>query len=212
MNSPRSRTVVLVHGLWFGAWSMRLLERRLRRAGFATCRFRYRSIRHGLDVHAAALRHFLASRGLTAPDFVAHSLGGLVTLRMLDDRPELPPGRIVLLGSPLQGSRVAGKSARIPGFARLLGQVRTALEAGFSRIPRDWQTGMIAGSRSVGLGLLVGGTAGAGDGTVAVRETRAEGLRDHLVLPVTHTGMLLSRMVARQVAGFLRSGSFSRGA
>jgi hypothetical protein len=89
--------------------------------------------------------------------------------------------------------------------------VRPALVEGFSRLPRGWQTGMIAGSRSFGLGLLVGGTAGAGDGTVAVRETRAEGLRNHLVLPVTHTGMLFSRAVARQVSGFLRSGSFSGG-
>jgi pimeloyl-ACP methyl ester carboxylesterase len=211
VNPSQARTVVLVHGLWFGAWSLRLLQRRLRKAGFATCRFRYPSTRHGQDQHAAALGDFLSSRGLAAPDFVAHSLGGLVTLRMLADRPELPAGRIVLLGSPLKGSVVARKSTRIRGFARLLGKVRPALVEGFSRLPRGWQTGMIAGSRSFGLGLLVGGTAGAGDGTVAVRETRAEGLRNHLVLPVTHTGMLFSRAVARQVSGFLRSGSFSGG-
>ena len=97
----------------------------------------------------------------------------------------------------------------VPGFARMLGGVRPALEAGFTRLPPGWEVGMIAGSRGMGLGLLVGGTSGAGDGTVAVSETRADGLQDHLVLPVTHTGLLFSRSVARQVTSFLRSGSFS---
>jgi hypothetical protein len=68
---------------------------------------------------------------------------------------------------------------------------------------------MIAGSRSFGLGLLLGGLGEPGDGTVAIAETRAEGLRQHLVLPVTHTGMLFSKDVAREVACFLQVGSFS---
>jgi hypothetical protein len=67
---------------------------------------------------------------------------------------------------------------------------------------------MIAGSRGVGLGLLLGGPGGPGDGTVAVAETRAEGLADHLVLPVTHTGMLFSRAVVRQAGEFLQAGRF----
>ena len=116
----------------------------------------------------------------------------------------------MLLGSPLSGSAAARKAVRVPGFARMLGGVRPALEAGFTRLPPGWEIGMIAGSRGIGLGLLVGGTGGTGDGTVAVSETQADGLQDHLVLSVTHTGLLFSRAVARQVASFLRSGSFSR--
>jgi pimeloyl-ACP methyl ester carboxylesterase len=202
--------VVLVHGLWFGAWSMRLLGRRLRRAGFATRSFRYRSIRGALDDHARALSAYTAAGEQNGVQFVVHSLGGLVTLRMLASHPERPGARVVLLGTPLKGSAVARRAARIPGFARMLGGVRPALEAGFTRLPSGCEVGMVAGSRGVGLGLLVGGTGGAGDGTVAVSETQADGLRDHLVLPVTHTGLLFSRAVARQVTSFLRSGSFSR--
>jgi pimeloyl-ACP methyl ester carboxylesterase len=210
MSPPHAGSVVLVHGLWFGAWSMRLLGRRLRRAGFMVHSFRYRSIRGSLDDHAAALFEYAATAGGEALHFVVHSLGGLVTLRMLADHPELPSGRVVLLGSPLKGARVARKAARIPGSGRLLGGVRPALEGGFTRLPLGWEVGMIAGTRGLGLGLLVGGTGDAGDGTVAVSETRADGLRDHLELRVTHTGMLFSRKVARQVASFLRSGSFDR--
>jgi pimeloyl-ACP methyl ester carboxylesterase len=205
----KAPVVVLVHGLWFGPWSLGLLARRLRQAGFEPRRFRYRSTRAGLAEHARALRQFVGSPGSQPVHFVAHSLGGLVTLRMLAEEAELPSGRLVLLGSPLGGSAAARKSARLPGAGRLLGAAQPALGSGFATLAADRDIGMIAGSRSIGLGLLLGGLGEPGDGTVAVAETRAEGLRQHRLLPVTHTGMLFSKQVAREVAYFLRTGSFT---
>jgi len=43
---------------------------------------------------------------------------------------------------------------------------------------------------------------------VKVAETRLAGATAHLVLPVTHSGFLVSREVARQTAAFLRDGRF----
>ena len=203
-----SGVVVLVHGLWFGPWSLGLLARRLRRAGFEPRRFRYRSTRADLAEHARALRQFVGSPAGRPLHFVAHSLGGLVTLRMLAEAADLPTGRVVLLGSPLGGSVAARKSAGLPGAARLLGAARPALQNGFARLMADRDIGMIAGSRSIGLGLFLGGLGEPGDGTVAVAETRSDGLREHRLLPVTHTGMLFSRQVAREVVHFLRAGRF----
>ena len=48
------------------------------------------------------------------------------------------------------------------------------------------------------------------DGTVAVAETRLDGARDHIIMPTTHTGMLISRNVAEQIGSFLRRGEFLR--
>jgi pimeloyl-ACP methyl ester carboxylesterase len=201
--------VVLVHGLWFGAWALGLLARRLRQAGFEPRRFRYRSTRADLEAHARALRQFVGGRGDPPLHFVAHSLGGLVTLRMLAGAADLPDGRVVLLGSPLGGSVAARKSARLPGARRLLGAARGPLESGYAERVENREIGMIAGSRPVGLGLLLGGLGSPGDGTVAVAETRADGLCAHCLLPVTHTGMLFSKAVASEVVHFLRAGSFS---
>ena len=204
--------VVLVHGLWFGAWSLAPLARRLHAAGFEARRFRYRTTAAALDQHVRDLRAFVGPAPRAPLHFVAHSLGGLVTLQMLAAYPDLPAGRVVLLGSPLQGSAVARKATRVPGGRRLLGAARPTLEAGFAGLAPSREIGreigMIAGSRGVGLGLLLGGVGGPGDGTVAVEETRAEGLADHRVLPVTHTGMLFSRAVARQACEFLQAGRF----
>jgi pimeloyl-ACP methyl ester carboxylesterase len=198
----------MVHGLWFGPWSLALLARRLRQAGFEPHSFRYRTTAADLEQHARTLRQFFGAVDGSPLHLVAHSLGGLVALKMLGLFPDLPAGRVVLLGSPLQGSVVARKSSRLPGGRRLLGAARPVLESGFAALAAEREIGMIAGSLALGLGLLLGGTGGRGDGTVAVDETRAEGLRDHLVLPVTHTGLLFSRAVARAVCHFLQNGRF----
>ncbi|MGD2129175.1 MAG: alpha/beta hydrolase [Lysobacterales bacterium] len=202
------REVVLVHGLWFGPWSMRLLARRLRRAGFRTRFFRYRTTRGSLERHTRDLRALIGDAAEHPPHIVAHSLGGLVTLKLLAETSGLEAAHVVLLGSPLRGSVVARKAGRIPGGRKLIGAARGALLSGHQSPLAPNAVGMIAGTRGFGLGLLVGGLGGPGDGTVALAETRAEGLVDRLECPVTHTGMLFSREVARQVAEFLHRGRF----
>ena len=205
---PAPGTVVLVHGLWFGAWSLAVLARRLRGAGFETLRFHYRSTRGGLGQHARDLRRFVAAWPRDTVHFVAHSMGGLVVLKMLAESDGVPDGRVVLLGTPLAGSAVARRAAGVPGGRQLLGNALATLDRGGSELGITHEVGMIAGTRGVGLGLLVGGTGGPGDGTVAVAETVIEGLADRIELPVTHTGMLGSAAVARQVAVFLQDGRF----
>lgn len=201
--------IILVHGLWFGAWIMKPLAGQLRKRGYRVRRFNYRTTRGGLDSHARRLRAFAARSRAHHQHFISHSLGGLVTLRMLSVFRDLPPGRVVLLGSPVGGSSVARKTQRVPGSQRFLGDVRSALHSGFNELSPGREVGMIAGSRSLGLGLLVGGHDGPGDGTVSIHETRVDGLTDHLVLAVTHSSMLYSADVADQAAGFLENGSFN---
>jgi hypothetical protein len=58
------------------------------------------------------------------------------------------------------------------------------------------------------MGRFVADLPEPNDGTVALEETRVDGMKEHLVLPVTHTGMMLSSEVADRTARFLASGSF----
>ncbi len=129
---------------------------------------------------------------------------------MLGADHDLPPGRIVLLGTPLRGSAVARRSRNLPGGEFLLGRSAEALGRGYEGVLDSRETGMIAGTRPHGAGRFTGGLSGPSDGTVSVAETRHGGLQDHLELPVTHTGMLVSAAVAGQAAEFLRTGQFSR--
>jgi hypothetical protein len=69
--------------------------------------------------------------------------------------------------------------------------------------------GIIAGTQPVGLGRLLAPFHEACDGTVAVSETRLPGATEHIELPVSHMGMLMSSRVARETGLFLREGHFS---
>jgi len=200
--------LILVHGLWYGSWALQALSRYLRRDGFKIHHFSYPATSASLKAHAHSLYEFARNRKTDGLHFLGHSLGGLVILRMMSETPELPPGRIVLLGSPLGGSIVARRMGNLPGSGKWLGAARTALESGYSQLPEDRETGLIAGSLGFGLGLFVGGTDGPGDGLVSLHEASAPGLQDRLVLPVSHTGLIYSAKVARHAAKFLETGRF----
>ena len=143
---------------------------------------------------------------------LAHSLGGIVTLETFAAERELPPGRVVLLGSPVQGSRSAQAIAAWSMGPQILGALAVA-ELARPRA-RSWsgnrEVGVIAGSRSAGLGRLFASLPQPNDGTVAVDETRLPGATAHVVLDVSHTGMLFSSRVASAAVQFLVSGSFGR--
>lgn len=208
MSSKES--VVLVNGLWLGDPALWLLARRLRRAGFKTFSFSYPSVRQDLRANAARLHDFLARVPGETVHLVGYSLGGLVVRALFQLYPSQRPGRIVLLGSPQAGNRAAQALAQRRLGARLLGRSVADLIAG---LPQRWswparETGVIAGSRSLGLGRLVTRLAVPNDGSVAVEETTVPGAHARLVLPLAHFALLLAPVVARQIGHFLRHGRF----
>ena len=73
---------------------------------------------------------------------------------------------------------------------------RCVAEELFTERARRWAAGrdlgVIAGTKSMGLGQFFARFDEDCDGTVAVSETRVPGATDHLTLPVSHMGLLLS--------------------
>jgi pimeloyl-ACP methyl ester carboxylesterase len=210
-----STVLVYVHGLWLTGIEGGILRKRLAKDLSAETRaFSYASVNSSMAANAQALAKFLSGLRADTLHLVGHSLGGLVILKLFEggDADRLPPGRIVLLGSPLNGSRAARNLARLPLGKKILG--RGVEEELLSLRERRWQgqreLGVIAGSLGVGLGRLVGVGGAPSDGTILVDETRLPGIRAHLVLKVSHTGLPFSPTVARQTGAFLSSGNFDR--
>lgn len=200
--------VVLVHGVLMPGGELRLLARRLRRCGFDTVIFRYPSRRRDLRRNAAALARFTGTLKGSAIHFVGHSLGGLVILQTLRQA-GLPRGRVVLLGSPVQGSCVAQRLSRYGPGRWLLG--KSSMDGLLQAAPAwdyDRDIGIIAGDLPVGVGRVLSDLPGEHDGTVSVAETLIDGATDRIVVPATHTGLVVSRAVARQVCAFLQHGHF----
>lgn len=202
--------VVLVHGLWTHGVVMWVMARRIARCGYRTASWSYPSMRSTLTENAESLALYCTRLAAPRVHFVGHSMGGLVVLRMLESPQKFPAGRVVLTGTPYGGSYVARRLARLPGGRALLGRCLPEwLGRTHPHPPGNSEIGVIAGRVGIGLGRIVApDLTGPNDGVVTVAETEIPRARDHIVLDVNHTGMLLSRQVVQQACEFVRTGKF----
>ena len=215
MSAPD--TVVCVHGFWSHGTGMYLIKRRLEREfGYRALLFSYPSVRGSLDENAAALAGFIRDQDIDRAHIVGHSLGGVLALRMLANDPDALPGRVVCLGSPLTGSRAADYlnaqvwAEDIIGHSLSAGVVRSNASDWAAHVCEQREIGVIAGNVPLGFGRLVADFREDNDGSVGVSETRLRGVADHLVMAVSHKGMLVSSDVADQAGSFLKRGEFLR--
>jgi pimeloyl-ACP methyl ester carboxylesterase len=205
------RDVILAHGLWVPGVVMRPLAARLERAGWRCHTFSYMGAGRPLEAHAARLARFAreVSESGGPAHFVGHSLGGLVILEALQRHPEMAAGRVVLLGTPVNGCYAGRRLARYPGGRWFLGQSEGLWrERRAARWSRPEALGVIAGTLPLGLGRLFGPLPGANDGVVALEETAVDGMAGRVALPVGHSAMLVSARVAEHVVAFLDKGEF----
>ena len=190
-----------------------LLRHRLSRdLGCAVHAFPYSAVL-GMEEITAHLQDFVRGLDAQTVHFIGHSLGGLVIYRFFERYPRQPPGRVVFLGSPCVASKAAVQAGHSRFMTALMG--RPVAEELLRPRQRRWRfgrpLGIIAGSYSFGFGQFLAGFEEDSDGTVAVSETRLPGATGHIVIPVSHMGMLVSARVARETAWFLREGRFSPG-
>jgi pimeloyl-ACP methyl ester carboxylesterase len=203
---------VFVHGLWLNGAEFTLLRRRLARDhSIVGHRFSYPTVRGSMEEAVGRLARFVDRLDAERVHFIGHSFGGVLLCRYFQKYSCPRPGRVVILGSPLTGSRSARTVARSALMRRMIGPLVNA-ELVKDCEPRAWacqnELGVIAGTTALGLGRLFTRFDEDFDGTVGVSETMLPGLKAHLALPVSHMGMLVSARVARQVGLFLGTGRF----
>jgi len=208
--------VVLLHGLGRTGTAMFLLQKRIRDAGFATHSIEYASLQEPPDVilEKVSEQIKLCCQEDSRPvHFVAHSLGGLIVRAYLDQKPLENLGRVVLLGTPNQGSELVdiyGDSwlFKIIGpTARLLGTDDNSFP---NRIgPPYYPLGIIAGTSSFNP-ITDDHLPGPDDGLVSVRSTKIDGMTDFLLVDTSHSMMRYNEAVANETIHFLKKGRFSQ--
>ncbi len=210
--------VVCLHGLWMPGAIMTLVKRRLESEyNYDAHLFSYPSLRGSLDENAQSLADFIAEQQFEKAHLVGHSLGGVVSLRMLALEPDAAVERVVCMGSPLCGSRAASILNQTDLGDAILG--KSVTEGVVDEAAIQWardvcashEVGVIAGTVPVGMGQLLTSFDGDNDGTIAVSETQLPGIKDHICLAVNHKGLVISNDVIDQAAAFLRRGEFLRG-
>ncbi|MDE2578071.1 MAG: alpha/beta fold hydrolase [Hyphomicrobiales bacterium] len=208
-------TVALLHGIANRAASLYRIELALRAAGYNARGVNYPSTSCSIDEIVDRIDAQLTTLAAQTPGrlhIVAHSMGGLVARAWLARRRAQNTGALVMLGTPNGGSELADRLSRY-GFYRMFGpagaQLTTAAAPDLNRdLGRPYYpVGVIAGDRSVNpLAWRV--FPCAHDGAVSVEASRLDGMTDHIVMPVSHTLMLLDRRVIAQTLHFLREGRF----
>lgn len=186
-----------------------LLRLRVSQAGFDTQQFRYHTVLEPVHANARRLADYIAGLDATTLHLVGHSLGGLVILRMFELGVKIPPGRVVLMGSPVKGS-LAARNLVARNLGWILGQ--SGLDGLAEEYDPHWQgqreLGVLAGTGGFGLNPLRPDLPEPHDGLVTVDETRLAGATDYTEVKTTHTGLLFNPEVAEQVCKFLCSGTF----
>ena len=211
--------VVLLHGLSRTENSMLVMQETLEFHG-------YRVINDGYPSNDAPIADLVAHVGQAAArcggartHFVTHSMGGILVRAWLRDNRPPQLGRVVMLAPPNHGSEVVDNLAQfelLPDLLEFLhGPAARELGTDPNSVPNrlppaDYALGVIAGNRAISpLGPIL--IEGANDGTVSVESTRIEGMSDHIVLPATHTMMMVNPIVLAEVLEFLRHGAFDHG-
>ncbi len=194
--------VLIVHGLAGHRLLMAPLALRLRAAGLRTRNWGYRSLSQGIAQHADRFREALDSLTSDASvqrvHIVAHSMGAIITRQALLHGLPDKLGRIVMLGPPNYGSPVATRIEPVVGWlSRTPGQLSDRPDSWVNCLPDNL-------AEQVEVGLIIAG----GDWVVEPQSTLLPGIRESIVIPGMHTGILFKAITARAIVRFVRLGSF----
>lgn len=215
-EAPAQECVILLHGLARTDTSLEVAETVLERAGYFVVNQRYDSTAKTIPELARATipaaRNACAKVTDAPPFALTHSMGGIVLRLWAEAHPQAPWARVVMLAPPNQGSELVDAFSALQPFALINGPGGLQLGTGPDSVPASLgpltlYAGIIAGDRSLNA-FYSTILPGPDDGKVTVASTKVEGMRDHLVLPLTHTFLMNAPMTLAQTLRFYETGGF----
>ena len=210
IKRDQGEVTVLIHGIWMQGFMMSVMSKRLENLGFRTVTYSYDFFNNSPVENAKDLYGRIGELGARRVNLVGHSLGGIVILHLLHEFAELAVGKIVLIGSPVNGSYVARRVHENRMLRPLLGRSTDSggLLDGAPRYQGDMPLGIITGSGSMGLASVLFPAGTESDGVVRNSETLIENAADRVTVPRSHSTMIFSGKCADYVANFLNLGRF----
>ncbi len=212
-----AEAVILIHGLGRTHWSLKRLEKRLRKMGYNTYNQSYPSTKQTIDQSAEsyiseALTHLKAEQ-FEKIHFVTHSLGGILVRYYLSNHKLNNLGRIVMLAPPNHGSEIADKFQNKWWYKMATGpsgQQLTESSPLYQQLePLNTDVAVIIGNRSSDpwFNFLFNGEH---DGKVSVASAKLEENHQLEVVNCGHTLLMESRTVMNYITKFLKFGELKK--
>ncbi|MEZ6051716.1 MAG: alpha/beta fold hydrolase [Planctomycetaceae bacterium] len=206
------KAVILVHGIIRSSKSFDPMKEQLRSSGYQVFGFDYPSTRVDIPTSADYLKRCMASlEGIDEINFVVHSMGGLVVRASLEEGHDPRIRRMVMLGVPNRGARMANLLQKNFFYRTLYGPAGQQLiedaEGYIARLPTPaFDFALISGARGTenGYNPLV---PGDDDGTVSLESTRLPGACDFMTVPILHSVLMWDEAVISSTDRFLRTGA-----
>jgi hypothetical protein len=207
VSDNKKEAIVLVHGLWMKGPELLFIRYKLMRQGYTVLQFHYPSIFKSPEQNATSLYQFVTKIDAPVIHFVAHSLGGIVLSHFFANYKIKQPGKVVLLGSPLNGSAAAAHLYKNKLMKILLG--KSVIKGLLGDAPKESikrEVCIIAGTKGPGAGQLFATRAmkKINDGTVNLDETLLETAAEFHQVPRSHFLLLVSNKVTNIIISFLR--------
>jgi len=214
------KKVILVHGYFKTEKDMFTLKAKLEKMNFEVftldLALTFRKLKSTLPFFKSEVEKvFAKSKVGEKINFVGHSTGGLLIRRFLaviEDKNRI--GRIVLIASPNQGSRLAYFAKKYFRPVTYIFKTLASIEIENVKklelaVAENFEIAAIAGNKSnLFLGILL---LKENDGRIRVASVKIPGLKDFAVLPYGHKDIHYQQQTAALVANFLEFGSFNGG-
>jgi pimeloyl-ACP methyl ester carboxylesterase len=208
--------VIVLHGILLNANHMKVLASYIGAKGYSVININYPSTQKNLEELVESVWIDISSQLIENKPvhFICYSMGGLLVRAMLNKYRPLMLGRVVLIGTPNNGSEIADFFKNNWFYKKIFGPAGQQLITDQSNIKHlfgiiDYDLGIIAGSMSLDpiCSRLI---KEKNDGKVSINSTKLAGMKDHIIIKSSHMFLPYSKQVLSQTVYFLQHGSFFR--
>jgi len=215
-EKPTGDYVVVLHGIARSSKHMQSLATHLQEQGYDVINLDYPSTSHTLET-LTELIHKDISEKLKEDKrvhFVGYSMGAILIRTIIHKYKPKNLGRVVQLAPPNNGSEVADFLKNVWLYKKIYGPAGQQLITDQQKIKDlfgeiDYELGIIAGNSTidpVSSALIPGDD----DGKVSTKSTKLKGMKDHIIVPSSHTFFPSNKTVHNQTMHFLKNGVFKR--
>lgn len=215
LDEMSGSAVIVIHGILRSSKSFSLLKKTLKQDHYEVVSFDYPSSQIELTESAEYLHQTIESmKGIKEIDFVVHSMGGLLVRTYLRKHRDPRIRRMVMMGVPNLGARMADHLKSNLLFKAIFGPAGQQLisdKNGFIfELPvPEFEFGIIAGARGTPKGYNPF-IPDDDDGTVSVTSTRLQGATDFITVHCLHSFLPGHKEANDLAIRFIETGKFRK--